>query len=91
MSSENFHLIHDALENYTEQMKISLKDNPFVTEIKRCDSPGAILQLLEKNRDAFKEYRDKNWKFIDYLNPIVQFVHTFSGILSEATGLVSSE
>ncbi|KAH9023675.1 hypothetical protein EDB85DRAFT_1894691 [Lactarius pseudohatsudake] len=88
MSSPNLRLIRDALDNYAEQMKIDLQDNPFAEEINGCDSPGAILQLFERNKDEFKEYRDKNRKFIDCLNPVVQFVHAFSGILGEATSLI---
>jgi hypothetical protein len=88
MSSPNLQLIRDALDTYAEQMKIDLKDNPFAEDVKRCDSPEAILQLLEKNRDEFKEYRDKNRKFIDCLNPVVKFVHAFSNVLGEATSLI---
>ncbi|KAH9046108.1 hypothetical protein EDB84DRAFT_1467680 [Lactarius hengduanensis] len=88
MSSPNFQLIRDALDNYAEKMMINLKDNPFAEEIKGCDSPGAVLQLLERNRNDFKEYRDKNRKFIDCLNPVVRFVHSFSGVLDGATSLV---
>jgi hypothetical protein len=91
MSSPNMQLIRDALVTYAEQMKIDLKDNPFAEDVKGCDSPEAILQLLEKNRDEFKEYRDKNRKFIDCLNPVVKFVHAFSGILGEANSLVSAD
>jgi hypothetical protein len=91
MSSPNLQLIRDALDTYAEQMKIDIKDNPFAEDVKGCDSPEAILQLLEKNRDEFKEYRDKNRKFIDCLNPVVKFVHAFSNVLGEATGLVSAE
>ena len=91
MSSQSLQSICDALDNYAEQMKIDLKDNPFAEELKGCDSPGAVLQLLEKNKDEFKEYRDKNRKFIDCLNPVVRFVHAFSGLLGEAAGLVSRE
>ena len=91
MSSPNLQSIREALDTYAEQMKIDLKDNPFADEVKGCDSPEAILQLLEKNRDEFKEYRDKNRKFIDCLNPVVKFVHAFSGILGEATSLVSAD
>jgi hypothetical protein len=90
MCSPNLQLIRKALDNYAEQMKIDLNDNPFAEQVKRCDSPEAILELLEKNRDEFKEYRDKNRKFIHSLNPIVKFVHAFSGILGEATSLVST-
>jgi hypothetical protein len=91
MSSANLQSIRDALDTYAEQMKIDLKDNPFAEEVKGCESPEAILKLLEKNRDEFKEYRDKNRKFIDCLNPVVKFVHTFSEVLGEATSLVSAE
>ena len=89
MSSPNLKLIRDALDTYDEQMKIDLKDNSFADEVKGCNSPEAILQLLEKNRDEFKEYRGKNWKFIDCLNPVVKFVHAFSNVLGKATSLVS--
>ncbi|KAH9063591.1 hypothetical protein EDB87DRAFT_1575371 [Lactarius vividus] len=88
MSSLNFQSIRDALEKYTEQMKTDLRDNPFAEEVKRCDSPSDVLELLEKTKNEFKEYRDKNRKFIDCLDPVVRFVHTFSGILGEATSLV---
>ena len=91
MSSPNLQPIREALDTYAEQMKIDLKDNPFAEEVKGCNSPEAILQLLEKNRDEFKEYRDKNRKFIDCLNPVVKFVHAFSGILGEATSPVSAD
>jgi hypothetical protein len=89
MSSPNL-FIRDALDTYAEQMKIDLKDNTFADDVKGCDSPVAILQLLEKSRDEFKEYRDKNRKFIDCLNPVVKFVHAFSDVLGEATSMVSA-
>jgi hypothetical protein len=91
MSSPNLQPIRDALDDYAEQMKIDIKDNPFAEELKGCDSPGDVLQLLERNKNQFKEYRDKNRKFIDCLNPVVRFVHAFSGVLGEAAGLVSFE
>jgi hypothetical protein len=91
MSSPNFQSILDALDDYTKQTGINLKDDPFADKVKGCDSPGAILRLLEENVKAFKEYRDKNRKFIDCLSPVVQFVHSFSGILGEVAGLVSRE
>ena len=91
MSTPNLQLIREALDTYAEQMKIDLKDNPFAEEVKGCDTPEAILQLLEKNRDEFKEYREKNRKFIDCLDPVVKFVHAFSNVLGEVTSLVSAD
>ena len=87
----NFQLILDALDKYAEQTGINLKENPFADEVLGCDSPGSILLLLQENVKEFKEYRDKNRKFIDCLSPVVQFVHAFSDILGEAAGLVSRE
>ncbi|KAF8267729.1 hypothetical protein EI94DRAFT_1700784 [Lactarius quietus] len=84
----NFQLILDAVDKYAEQTGINLKDNPFTNKIMGCDSPSAVLLLLQENLKAFKEYRDQNRKFIDCLSPIVQFVDFFSGILGGAGGVV---
>ena len=87
----NIQSILDAVDKYAEQTGINLKENPFADKVKGCDSPDAVLLLLQENMKAFKEYRDKNRKFIDCLSPVVQFVHAFSAILGEAAGLVSHE
>ena len=91
LQSQNLQLIRDALDDYADKMKIDLKDNPFAEELKGCNSPDAILKLFEKNKDNFNEYRDKNRKFIDCLNPVVKFVHAFSDVLGEAASVVSAE
>jgi hypothetical protein len=87
----NFQLVLDALDKYAEQTGTNLKDNPFADKVMSCDSAGSILLLLQENVTVFKEYRNKNRKFIDCLSPVVQFVHAFSDILGEAAGLVSSK
>jgi hypothetical protein len=84
----NIQSILDAVDRYTDQTGISLKENPFAEKVKGCDSPGAVLLLLQENLKAFKDYRDNNRKFIKCISPVVQFVHAFSGILGEAAGLV---
>ena len=81
----NFQLILDALDKYAEQTWINLKENPFADKVLGCHSPPSILRLLQENVKEFKEYRDKNRKLIDWLSPIVQFVHAFSGILGEVS------
>ncbi|KAI9434300.1 hypothetical protein H4582DRAFT_792996 [Lactarius indigo] len=84
----NFQSILDALDKYAEQTGINLNDNPIADKINDCDSPGAVLILLQDNIKAFNDYRDQNRKFIDCLNPVVQFVHAFSAVLGDAVGLV---
>src|ERR1700761_7100565 len=85
----HFQSVLDALDKYAEQTGINLSENPFADKVKSCDSPDAVLGLLQENLKGFKDYRDKNRKFIDFLNPVVQFVHAFSGIMGEVAGLVS--
>ena len=87
----NLQSILDAADKYAEQTGINLKDNPFTDKVKGCDSPGAVLLLLQENLKAFKDYRDNNRKFIECVSPVVQFVHAFSDILGEAAGLVSCD
>jgi hypothetical protein len=84
----NFQSILDAADKYVQQTGINLKDNPFTNKVKDCDSPTAVLLLLEENLKAFKDYRDKNRKFIECVSPVVEFIHAFSGILGEAASLV---
>ncbi|KAF8256367.1 hypothetical protein EI94DRAFT_1793479 [Lactarius quietus] len=83
-----FQSIIDALDKYAEQTGINLNENPFADKVKGCSSSDAVLVLLQENLKAFKDYRDKDRKFIDCLIPVVQFVHAFSGILGDAAGLI---
>jgi hypothetical protein len=85
----NLQSILDAAGKYAEQTGINLKDNPFADKVKGCDSPSDVLLLLQENLKAFKDYRDKDRKFIECVSPVVQFVHAFSGILGEVAALVS--
>ncbi|KAH9021028.1 hypothetical protein EDB84DRAFT_548951 [Lactarius hengduanensis] len=85
----NFQLILHAVDKYADQTGINLMDNPIADKVNACDSPGAVLLLLQENMKAFNEYRDQNRKFIDCLSPVVKFVHAFSGVLGEAAGLIS--
>jgi hypothetical protein len=87
----NLQSILDAVDTYAAQTGINLKENPIADKVKGCDSPHAVLLLLQENMKAFKDYRDQNRKFIDCLSPVVQVVHAFSGILGEVAGLVSRE
>ena len=89
ISSSNFQLVTKALADYAEQTGIDLTENPFADKLQRCDSAEDISTLLQDRAKAFKEYRDGNRKLINCLNPVVQFLHIFSGTLGEALVLVS--
>ena len=88
-STSNLRLILDALNDYTKQTGIDLSKNPFAESFLNYNSPDSVLQLLQDRAKAFKDYRDGNRKLINWLSPVVQVLHAFSGILGEVASLVS--
>ncbi len=87
--TENVKLITDALADYAQQTGNDLSENPFTTNLEQSKSSEDIIQLLEEREKKFKEYRAGNRRLIDCLNPAVKVLHRFSGILDQATSLVS--
>ena len=88
-STPSFQLIIDAFDDYAKQVGEDLTKNPLADALRACDSPNAVLELLQEKANAFKEYRDGNHKLIGYLKPVVQVVQGFSGVIGTAISLVS--
>jgi hypothetical protein len=89
MSPSNFQLIIDAFDDYARQVGVDLTKNPLADALRGCDSPNAVLELLQDKANAFKTYRDGDRTLINWLKPVVQVVHGFSGVLGPAISLVS--
>ena len=88
-ATANFRLIIDAFDDYAKQVGEDLTKNPFADALRACDSPNAVLELLQEKANAFKEYREGDHKLIGCLKPVVQVVQGFSGIIGNAISLVS--
>ena len=88
-SSSNFQLIINALADYAKLTGIDLTKSPSAEKIERSNSPEAILELLQEQEKAFKEYREVGRRLISCLNPTIKVLHAFSGILGEAVSMVS--
>ncbi|KAH9969235.1 hypothetical protein BJV74DRAFT_799388 [Russula compacta] len=89
-TSSNFQFIFDAaLADYLKQTGVDLIKYPFAEKLQNCQSADAIIELFQNKANQFKDYRDGNSKLIDCLNPVVKVIHSFSGILGEAAGVVS--
>jgi len=90
-SSTNFQSILDAaLLSYATQTGIDITKHPSADKLQHCHSPEDVIRVLLERETAFKNYREKYHKLIDFLRPVVKVVQAFSGILAEAAGLVSS-
>jgi len=77
-------ILDKALADYRDQIGIELDKHPFVDELRGRDSPDDVLKLLEDKTNNFKVYRDGNRKLINWLKPVVQTIHTLTGVLGEA-------
>ena len=88
-STSTFQLVIDALADYTKITGIDLSDNPFAAALEQSSSPEDILQLLQVQEKAFKEYCDGNRRLLNYLTPAVNVIQAFSGILGDAASFVS--
>lgn len=87
----NFQFILDAaLDNYTKQTGIDITKHPSADKLQNIHSPKDVIQLLLEREAAFKDYRNKHYKLINFLHPIVQIVHAFSGSIGEAASSVSA-
>ena len=89
MPPSSFQLIIDAFDDYAKQVGLDLTKNPHADALRVCDSPNAVLALLQEKAHAFKDYREGNHTLIRCLSPVVQVVHGFSGVLGQAISLVS--
>ena len=90
MPSTSFQAIFDkALIDYQEQIGVELDKHPLADELRVCNSPDNVLRLLEIKANAFKVYRDENRKLINWISPVVQVVHTLSGVLGQAVSSMS--
>ena len=90
MPATSFPAILDkALADYCEQIGVQLDKHPLIDELRGRDSPDNVLKLLEDKAKAFKAYRDGNRKLINWLSPVVQVVHTLSGVVGQAVSLTN--
>jgi hypothetical protein len=86
--SSNFEVIFDAaLANYHEHTGVDLSQYPFADKLQNCQSADAILELLQEKVKEFKDFRNGNHKLINYLRPVVQVLHAFSGVLDNVARL----
>ena len=89
MPSTSFQPILDAaLADYSIQVGIDIATHPFTDSLRSCSSPNDVLKLLEDKANKFKDFRDGNRSLLNWLSPVVQVVHTLSGVLGASMAFV---
>jgi hypothetical protein len=89
-SSSNFQVIvNNALEAYKRRTKNDLLAHPLAPQLQACDSPGAILAVLQQQVQGLDQSRsDDRWT--KWLDPTVNVLFAFSATLGAGVGLVCS-
>jgi hypothetical protein len=89
-SSPNFQYIFNAsLQAYDNKTKNNLLDHPLATQLQSCNSPHAVLTVLQDLVQQFDQRRTDDERLKNWLDPTVNVLYTFSCTLGEGVGLVS--
>src|SRR6266702_6654547 len=91
-SSTNFETIFTtALQAYKKQTKKDIASHPLAAQLQTCDSPDAILSVLQAQVQVFDQSRSADERLTKWLNPTVHVLYAFSATLGQGVGLVSCE
>ena len=91
-SSTNFQdLFNTALEAYRKKTKKDLLTHPLSTKLQDCDSPAAILSVLQELVQQVDQRRCRNERLRSSLNLMVNVLYSFSATIGEGVGLVGPE
>jgi hypothetical protein len=89
-SSSNFQCIFNAsLQAYDNKTKNNLLDHPLAAQLQSCDSPDAVLTVLQDLVQKFDQRRTSDERLQKWLDPTVNVLYAFSATLGEGVGLVS--
>ena len=88
--SSNFQLIIDnALKAYKKQTKKDLLAHPLASQLQACDSPAAILAVLQQQVQELDQSRSSDDRWSKWLGPTVNILFSLSETLGEGVNLVS--
>ena len=91
-SSTDFDTIFAAaLKEYKKQTKKDIASHPLADQLKACDSPNAVLTVLQSQVQTFDQSESANERWKKLLDPTVNVLYAFSGFISNVTGPVNCE
>ena len=87
--SHNFQLLfNSALKAYKKCTKNDLLAHPLATHLQACNSPGAILAMLQQQVQHLDQSRTADERRTRWLDPTVNVLYALSGTLGEGISLV---
>jgi hypothetical protein len=89
-SSTNFQCVFNAaFEAYENKTRNKLLTHPLAAKLQTCDSPAAILSVLEQLVEQFDQQRSNDERLRKWLNPTVNVIYAFSATIAGGISLVS--
>ena len=89
-SSSNFQsVLNAALDAYEKKTKSKLLTHPLAVQLQSCDSPNAIVSVLQDVIQQFDQRRRSDERLTNWLNPTINVLYTLSSTLGQGVGLVS--
>ena len=89
-SLPNFQQIfNNALKAYEKKTKKDLLAHPLAAQLQACDSPTAVLAVLQQQVHELNQSRNGDDKLTKWLDPTINVLYSFSSALGEGVGLVS--
>jgi hypothetical protein len=90
--SRNFQTIFaDALKQYKKRTKKDIAAHSLAAQIESCDSPNAVLTVLQTQVQTFDPSSSANERWTTLLGPTITVLYAFSGFLSNTAGPVNRE
>ena len=87
--SSNFNVIFDkALKAYKIKTKQDLAAHPLAKQLHLCDSPEAILTILQDQVHYFEQSRSGDERLRRWLGPTINVLYAFSEVAGLGVGVV---
>ena len=78
-----------AIKLYKKKTKQDLTAHPLAIQLQACDSPAAILAVLQKQVEQFNQSRSSDERLYRWLSPTINVLQAFSETLGEGISLVN--
>ena len=88
-STSDFQLIiNNALDTYKRRTKKDLLAYPLVAKLQSCNTPSAILAVLQQQINGLDQSRIRDDRWTRWLDPTVNLLFALSATFGEGVGLV---
>ncbi len=78
------------MKEYEKKTRKELSTHPLAAEIKGCDSPEAILTVLQGKANELNQSQSSDERLTKWLTPTVNVLNALSSTLGEVVSTVSA-